>query len=196
MTNITIKTIFIGNFDVGKTMIIKKLMDKYAINDHYSTIGVDFYTKNLEFQDTKVKVHMYDTAGQERFSSLVNLFYKNIHICYIVYDVSERHTYENIQYWINLFRKHNDDPNVIFVLLANKIDKTRYVDNDEGFTYSQNNNMMYYELSSIKPANIDYILVEPIKKLLDTVDASKFMTKNSIVLNDENNYKTLCCKIF
>lgn len=192
MTNITIKAIFIGDFYVGKTMIIKKIIDKFSIDEHCATIGVDIHTKDINVNDTKIKVYMYDCAGQERYANLINLFYKYINICYIVYDASEPSTFKNILYWKREILKYND--NVIFVLIANKIDKQRYISTEEGLQFSKNNDMIYYELSATKPAiDITYILTEPIKKLLQNNDINHFCDIKINVPNHNDIKKTSLC---
>ena len=88
------------------------------------TIGGDFYHKcvALSASDT-VNLQMWDTAGQERFQSLCRGFYRGIDCCVLVYDVTDSHTFQNLEKWQQDFIATASKVDVPFVILGNKLDK-------------------------------------------------------------------------
>jgi small GTP-binding protein len=69
----------------------------------------------------KIPVVLWDTAGQERFRTITYGFYKNANGVILVYDVSNRKSFQNIKTWISAINEHASD-NVIKVLVGNKVD--------------------------------------------------------------------------
>ena len=111
---IPFKVVLIGESGVGKTSIIAR----YIINTFTSTLnptaGANFTTKNFNIKGFKqeIKFEIWDTAGQEKYRSLAKVFYKNAHICILVYDITRKDSFEQIKnYWINEV-KENSLPNM------------------------------------------------------------------------------------
>ena len=97
------KVVLIGESGVGKTSIISRYMtDKFSATLG-STPGANFTTKTIFLKDENqsIKFEIWDTAGQEKFRSLAKVFYKNAAICILVYDITKKQTFEELQkFWI------------------------------------------------------------------------------------------------
>ena len=97
------KVVLIGESGVGKTSIISRYMtDKFSASLG-STPGANFTTKTVFLKDENqsIKFEIWDTAGQEKFRSLAKVFYKNAAICILVYDITKKQTFEELQkFWI------------------------------------------------------------------------------------------------
>ena len=97
------KVVLIGESGVGKTSIISRYMtDKFSATLG-STPGANFTTKTIFLKDENqsIKFEIGDTAGQEKFRSLAKVFYKNAAICILVYDITKKQTFEELQkFWI------------------------------------------------------------------------------------------------
>ena len=97
------KVVLIGESGVGKTSIISRYMtDKFSATLG-STPGANFTTKTVFLKDENqsIKFEIWDTAGQEKFRSLAKVFYKNAAICILVYDITKKQTFEELQkFWI------------------------------------------------------------------------------------------------
>ena len=100
---ITCKVVLIGESGVGKTSIIHRYINNVFNPGTSSTGGANFTTKRMKFEEEKntIKFEIWDTAGQERFRSLAKVFYKNAAICVLVYDITRKETFEELEkFWV------------------------------------------------------------------------------------------------
>ena len=152
------KYIFVGETGAGKTSFADRLVDNEFSNCHESTIGVDFRCKtNRLDNNTVIKSHIWDTAGQEKFSSIITTYYKGIAGAIIVFDVTKRASFERIEFWRKEIAKNRNstDPMVILIV-ANKIDrKNRVVSRNEAEDYALQHNFLFAESSCKKNINIE-----------------------------------------
>ena len=98
------KVVLIGESGVGKTSIISRYVSKTFCTALNPTPGANFTTKTIYFPDFRksIKFELWDTAGQEKYRSLAKVFYKNSHVCILVYDITRRDSFEELKnFWIN-----------------------------------------------------------------------------------------------
>ena len=92
-----------------------------------ATIGVDFLAKDITLNDKYMTLQIWDTAGQEKFQSLNGAFYQGADCCVLVFDLTNKKSFESLEQWKNEFRNQKattqDNRNVPIVILANKSDK-------------------------------------------------------------------------
>ena len=135
------------------------------------TIGVDFgatYTSLLN--GPIIKAHLWDTAGQEYFNSIVRTYYRNIAGAIIVFDVTERHSFERLRYWLRELKEENKNPGKL-VLVGNKIDLTpRVITTQEGEDFAKVYGIPYYEVSVKEKTNISLFYCDFIKSIYDSID--------------------------
>ena len=114
------KVIFVGDARVGKTTIISRIMDN-PFNDAYEpSIGVDFMSKIITFQNTKINLQMWDPSGQEKYKGLIPSYVHNSSIVFLIYDVTSKSSFDNIPIWIDFIK--DKEKNITLVLCGNKID--------------------------------------------------------------------------
>ncbi|CAL6072102.1 Rab11 [Hexamita inflata] len=153
------KIIVIGSSGVGKSNIISRFSNGTFMKECAPTLGVEFSTKTINVTDPEQKVirlQMWDTAGQERFHSVANQYYRGAQGAVLVYDISNKKTFEDLQKWIvELKEKAADTINVM--LCGNKADlePQRQVSFEEGQNFAQLNNMMYLETSALNGMNVE-----------------------------------------
>ena len=115
------KLVIIGDSGVGKSCLLLRFADDTFTENYYSTIGVDFRFKCLEIGDRKCKLQIWDTAGQERFKTVTSAYYRGADGIIIVFDQTDRESYNNVQNWIeDISRYSADDP--VKIIFANKDD--------------------------------------------------------------------------
>ena len=92
MEPVTYKIIMLGSFAVGKTCLLFKAAEPNwkPSNIYQCTIGVDFKTKHLDYNNKNYKLALWDTAGQERFFHINKLYYKDSNAVMLVYDITNR----------------------------------------------------------------------------------------------------------
>ena len=151
------KLIVIGDPGVGKTAVLGRLTQKKVSSTYRPTIGLDFATKSTLLRNRfMVKSHIWDTAGQENFGPVIASYYRGIAGAVIVFDVTDRHSFDRVTHWLaELESKNDSDTDVPIMLLGNKIDKAcRQVSEEEGVAYAQEHNMLYTETSAARSDNI------------------------------------------
>ena len=120
---ILFKVLLLGNTQVGKTCFLQRYCDEiFGIN--LSTIGFDSKIKDLNKNNKKIKLRIYDTAGQEKFRSIVKNYYKGADGIILMYDVSNIDSYNEIKNWIESIKENLDIDQIGFIVVENKCDLT------------------------------------------------------------------------
>ena len=141
------KIVLVGECSVGKTALTQRLVYDMYQKKMDATIGVDYSTKIFKMNDTsRVKLQMWDTAGQENFISLIRPYYKDVAGGIIVYDVCDRRTFKRVKFWYNELKKNSGEDYPILIV-GNKIDGLRVVNSYEGQELAKELNCLYSEIS-------------------------------------------------
>lgn len=117
------KVIFIGDYAVGKSNIINRLIKNVFVLDNFTTIGIQFQVCKLTYKNIDYSLEFWDTAGQERFRSLLPLYFRNCVIIILVIDVTQD-IYSQLRNWLDYYKSNKDLFNTDHYLLIifNKID--------------------------------------------------------------------------
>ena len=98
------KLIIIGDTGVGKSCLMKRVMEDEFKNEHQVTIGVEFGSYGLRLEDKLIKMQIWDTAGQESYKSVTRIFYRGAHCVFLTYDISRKETFESLADWLKEVR--------------------------------------------------------------------------------------------
>ena len=149
------KIVVIGDINVGKTSILSRFSYGSFEQSYMPTLGIDFFTKNLFYEDKTIRLILWDTAGQERFRSLIPSYLKNADCIIIVYDITNKDSFNSLAHWLN-DAKNNTIEGTIFVICGNKIDlkEKRVVTNEEIDEYINKENLLYVECSAMNGEGI------------------------------------------
>jgi small GTP-binding protein len=171
------KLLIIGNSGVGKSnMLLRFTRNKF--DDTYDiTIGVDFGVKNVICDDTIYKLQIWDTAGQETFKSMTQTFYRGADGCIIVYDITNKESFNNVPSWLSSVRRLV--PDIVVILVGNKIDMDykREVTTNEGKDFAEKNNIQFFETSTKTAENINECFMYSVEKIKEN-KANKIINKN------------------
>ena len=141
------KIVLVGECSVGKTALTQRLIYDMYQKRMDPTIGVDYSTKIFKMNDSsRVKLQMWDTAGQENFISLIRTYYKDVAGALIVFDVCDRRTFDRVKFWYNELKKNSGEDYPILIV-GNKIDGLRVVNSYEGQELAKELNCLYSEIS-------------------------------------------------
>lgn len=167
------KIVFLGDQGVGKTSLITRFIYD-TFNTHYAaTVGIDFLSKTMYLDDQTIRLQLWDTAGQERFRSLIPSYIRDSTVAIIVYDITNRESFEDITRWSDYVRTERGD-NVILVLVGNKSDlEHRVVTQEEAENKAKELNFNIFMETSSKNGYGVKNLFKKVAKLLPTGDASK-----------------------
>ncbi|CAI7721008.1 Ras-like protein ORAB-1 [Plasmodium vivax India VII] len=150
------KILLIGDSGVGKSCLLLRFADDTYTDSYISTIGVDFKIKTIEIEDKIIKLQIWDTAGQERFRTITSSYYRGAQGIIIVYDVTDRDSFNNVKNWIIEIEKYASE-DVQKVLIGNKIDlkNDRNVSYEEGKELADSCNIQFLETSAKIAHNVE-----------------------------------------
>ena len=207
------KILLIGNSGVGKSSILLSFIENKFIESFLPTIGVDFKIKTLFLNNKNIKMQIWDTAGQERFKTITSSYYKGAHGIFLVYDISDRKSYEDIETFLNEIDNICNE-NVVKVIIGNKCDleNERSINSKEASIFAERNNVSFLECSAKNKININKIfefMAENLVGVYQNIEKKKKkMNKdfgNSMLINskmnkttvydgnEKNNNKNKCC---
>ncbi|KAG0742124.1 hypothetical protein G6F57_009799 [Rhizopus arrhizus] len=149
------KLVFLGEQSVGKTSLITRFMYDTFDNSYQATIGIDFLSKTMYLEDRTVRLQLWDTAGQERFRSLIPSYIRDSSVAVVVYDITNRISFQNTSKWIEDVRAERG-LEVIIVLVGNKTDLNdkREVTLEEGEKKASDSGVLFIETSAKAGHNV------------------------------------------
>eukprot|EP00485_Elphidium_margaritaceum_P021633 CAMPEP_0202712260 /NCGR_PEP_ID=MMETSP1385-20130828/36152_1 /ASSEMBLY_ACC=CAM_ASM_000861 /TAXON_ID=933848 /ORGANISM="Elphidium margaritaceum" /LENGTH=202 /DNA_ID=CAMNT_0049372231 /DNA_START=144 /DNA_END=752 /DNA_ORIENTATION=+ len=178
------KFTIIGDSGVGKSCLMMRFADDTFNESFITTIGVDFRFRTITVDDKIVKLQIWDTAGQEKFKTITSSYYRNAHAVMIVYDVSDRKSYENIEQWLSDIEKFCPSQ-VCKMIIGNKcdiLDSEREVDLASAQNFAENLKIPYIETSAKTANNVETAFIKMVRQLIKN-KAAQTTTVNAIDLS-------------
>lgn len=156
-----------------------------------STIGVDFKVKHLDVASKRIKLTIWDTAGQERFRTLTSSYYRGAQGVVMVYDVTRRDSFENLEQWLKEVKLYspNNGESVVKLLVGNKIDLAeRQVDREEAEAWARSQGMLFLEASAKTRTGIKQCFMEVVQKIVEDPDllTNTAPGRPKVTLNERN----------
>lgn len=149
------KVVFLGEQGTGKTSIIKTFVRGTFDPVYSATVGIDFLSRTICLDDRTVRLQIWDSAGQERFRTLIPSYIRDSSVAVIVYDITNRATFHAVDYWVDYVRVERGN-NVLILIVGNKIDleDKRAVTTEEGEEKAKKHKAEFLECSAKKGAYI------------------------------------------
>lgn len=156
-----LKVVLIGDAAVGKTSLsVRFTEDKFGDNYRY-TIGGSYCTRSLYVDNKKIMFQIWDTAGTERFKSIVPFYLRDADVAIVAYDITERNTFENINQWLRLLQESAPET-IKCALVGNKCDllEKRQVTTQEAHTFADEHGLYFLETSAKTGQNIQQLFMD------------------------------------
>ncbi|XP_069343167.1 ras-related protein Rab-26 isoform X2 [Eulemur rufifrons] len=186
--DVAFKVMLVGDSGVGKTCLLVRFKDgAFLAGTFISTVGIDFrpwepgqrlvlgprwswlvlfQNKVLDVDGVKVKLQIWDTAGQERFRSVTHAYYRDAHALLLLYDVTSKASFDNIQAWLTEIQEYAQH-NVVLMLLGNKVDSAHehVVKREDGEKLAKEYGLPFMETSAKTGLNVDLAFTGIAKEL-------------------------------
>ncbi|KAJ0011337.1 hypothetical protein Pint_34630 [Pistacia integerrima] len=209
-----LKVIILGDSGVGKTSLMNQYVNKKFSNQYKATIGADFLTKEVQFEDRLFTLQVgdvlsffvrvgwiWDTAGQERFQSLGVAFYRGADCCVLVYDVNSMKSFDNLNNWREEFliqASPSDPENFPFVVLGNKIDvdggNSRVVSEKKARAWcASKGNIPYFETSAKEGLNVEEAFQCIAKNALKSGEEEEIYLPDTIDVGSTSQQRSTGC---
>ena len=161
------KLVLLGESSVGKSSLVLRFVKGQFHEFQESTIGAAFLTQTVQIDDTTVKFEIWDTAGQERYHSLAPMYYRGAQAAIVVYDISNKESFQKAQTWIKELQRQAN-PNIVIALAGNKLDlaNKRAVPFEEAKQYAEETGLLFMETSAKTGDNIDKVVLKNNKKTI------------------------------
>lgn len=167
-----IKLLMIGDSGVGKTCLLLRYANDSFSPTFITTIGIDFKIKNVEIDTKRIKLQIWDTAGQERFRTITTSYFRGAQGILLVYDVTDRRSFESIRNWISQIQQHAD-VNVNKILVGNKCDMLdeKVVSTEEGQKLAKEFGIDFWEASAKNDINVEQSFISIARGVKDRLVA-------------------------
>jgi len=171
------KVVLIGDSGVGKSNLLSRFTRNEFSWESRSTIGVEFATRSIQVEGKTVKAQIWDTAGQERYRAITSAYYRGAVGALLVYDISKRDTYENVERWLRELRDHADQK-IIIMLVGNKTDlrHLRAVPAEEATAYADRNQLLFTETSALDSTKVEEALTKTLTEIYKSVSPRQVST--------------------
>ena len=150
------KLILVGDSATGKTSLMTGFAGGEFSTDYIPTIGVDFTSRIIVIDGTRIKLQLWDTAGNPRFRAITRAYYRGSHGIIVVYDATKEKTFDNVPYWLEEVEK-NVSPETTVMLVGSKCDLTaeKVVDYRTATDFADERGIMLMEVSAKDGRNVE-----------------------------------------
>ncbi|EAX90898.1 small GTP-binding protein, putative [Trichomonas vaginalis G3] len=188
-----LKCIVIGSSGVGKTALLKRLTENKFYEQLQSTIGVEYETTTIEVDGDKIKLNIWDTAGQEKFRSISRAYFREAMCVLLVFSLTDKQSFEDMSQWLSDVRQLCDHKASILIV-ANKSDltETRVISAAEISKFAESRNLEYLETSAYTGTNVREAFVRATAKIWRQLKLEQ-PELNKVDLGKTNDKKKKCC---
>ena len=181
------KIIIIGDAAVGKSNILTRFTRNEFSENTKSTVGVELGVKFIKVKGVNTKIQIWDTAGQERYRSITSSYYKGSHGCFIVYDITNESSFNNVEKWYEYVQKEAGK-NISIILVGNKCDleNERKISKEKGQEKAKNLKCAFFETSALSGVNISQIFEELTNNIYDSTGGNKNDEEFDIEFENDN----------
>lgn len=150
------KCVIVGDTGVGKSNLMSRFTKDEFTKDSKATIGVEFATRQIEHDGKTIEAQIWDTAGQERYKAITAAYYRGAIGALLVYDITNRASFQNCERWLRELRAHSDS-SIVAMLVGNKCDlrHRQQVDVEDAKDFAEDNNLAFIETSALDSTNVD-----------------------------------------
>jgi len=194
------KIVIVGDSGTGKSCLLLRFTDDNYSDVYISTIGVDFKFRTLKLNGKIIKLQIWDTAGQERFRNITSSFYRGAHGVVLVYDVTNKESFDNVTSWLADIERHyaypssssteSSKPCIILVGNKNDLGNKKMVKTETAMKVAERNDLLCIETSAKESSNVETAFINLVADILQKVEAGASYGKKDTNTVNLNNHST------
>lgn len=165
--NYVFKILVAGDGGVGKTTLLRRFVKRIFDESTIETVGVDFFLKEIEFDEVKCSLQLWDLGGQERFRHLLENFIMGSRAALLLMDLTRLPKMQDIVNWVNMVRLHDLDLPILLIGTKYDLEDVIAIDDESALNIKNTFNMFDYIKTSSKTGyNVDEVFERITKELI------------------------------
>ena len=185
------KIVLLGATMVGKTTLVTRFTSGEFDPSIKSTIGACYASKVVSVDKETVKLQIWDTAGQEKFRTLVPMYFRGAKVAILTFSVIDSESRKEVEFWANSVKQSTSQAPKLFVV-ANKIDLERTVSREQGEEMAKLVGAEYVEVSAMEGIGMEDLLNKIARASLEAVKLEAPQPKSAVITNTKKKQGGCC----
>ncbi len=164
-----IKITLLGDKNVGKTSLVYRYIENKFRTSYKATLGVNLLKKDMEVDGNGVSAQIWDLGGQDSFKSLRKLYLEGSNGALVMFDLTNRESFERLNEWIESFRESRGDQPIILIGNKSDLENQRKLTDAEARDYAKDNKMELVLTSAKTGQNVEEAFIKLTKRILDNI---------------------------
>ena len=172
-SDITLKLLIVGGSGVGKTNFLNMFLNNKFNQNYFSSTGIDLQDKIMNIKNKKVRIQIWDTAGQEKYKSITKNLFLKVMGALVLYDITNEESFTKLKEWVELI-KEECGRHIKILIIGNKSDleSQRAIDKEDAMKYANEEKVQYIECSSKTGENVEKAIIVLSEKILESTEIS------------------------
>ena len=143
-----IKVVFLGESGVGKSSLITRYINNKFDESIMASVTANYVAKRIQYKGQTYTFDIWDTSGRQDFRPLTKIFLKDVKIIVLVYDITVKRTFLDLQYWLDFILENY--PDALLILVGNRSDKSidRAIKKSDGEKFAEVIHAEFAEISA------------------------------------------------
>ena len=189
----SLKLLLLGDSSVGKSNFILRLIKDKFSPSHVSSSGMELNTTEILLDKYKIKVQLWDTAGQEKYRAITKCLFTKVQGILPLYDITNEDSFKNLKDWVKMIKEECYNIQLLMIGNKNDLEDDRVISMEEATEYAKNQKMAYIETSSKTGENVNKAIETICKKILKNNNV-KSDYSFSLDCKKTNKEKRKCCE--
>jgi len=165
-----IKITLLGEKNVGKTSLVYRYIENKFRESYKATLGVNLLKKDMEIDGDGVSAQIWDLGGQDSFKSLRKLYLEGANGALVMFDLTERKTFDKLNEWIESFKNVRGEQPIVLIGNKSDLDSQRKITDSEASKYAKDNNMELILTSAKTGQNVEEAFIILTKRILKIIE--------------------------
>jgi Ras-related protein Rab-4B len=164
-----LKITLLGEKNVGKTSLVYRYIENKFRESYKATLGVNLLKKDMEVDGNSVSAQIWDLGGQDSFKSLRKLYLEGANGALVMFDLTERKTFEKLNEWVESFKEARGEQPIVLIGNKSDLENQRKITDMEASNYAKENNMELMLTSAKTGQNVEEAFIKLTKRILDNL---------------------------